>query len=223
MRKEYYDTKKGRLKRIYDLQVQSSKKRGHSLPSYTKDEFIEFGLKSKEYNDLFDKWKSEGVSKDRKNVPSTDRLDDEKPYSFDNIRFVDFGTNHKIYQDKKRNGYIDKNWVYVFDEFGEKINEFCTVKLASEYFGIDRTQIYKSMKSRKITRSKMFFLPDEDLSECRLETGVIADIDGRKFFFSTRKEASDFTGVTVNHIDRILKGVRKSAKGIKFYDKIEEE
>lgn len=88
---ESYDrTEKGVVRVIYKTQVRNSKARKMELPNYTKQELKEW-LYENNFKSLYDKWVSSDFDKSKK--PSVDRLDDFKPYSFDNIRLVTWDEN----------------------------------------------------------------------------------------------------------------------------------
>ena len=90
----YDNTEKGVIRVLYKTQVRNSKVRKMELPAYTKQEFKEWLYKNN-FKSLYDNWVNSGFDKNKK--PSADRLDDFKPYSFENIRLVTWGEN-KVHQ-----------------------------------------------------------------------------------------------------------------------------
>lgn len=82
----YNRTRNGLCKNIFWWQVSSSKKRGHTAPSYTIDELKQWILSRDNFEILYNKWVDSGYSKDTR--PSVDRLYNDRPYSMDNIRLV---------------------------------------------------------------------------------------------------------------------------------------
>ena len=86
-------TKEGVIKQAFDSQVASSKRRGHKVPKYTKQELIDWALKQDVFHKLHKKWKKSGYEKDLK--PSFDRLDDYKGYSLKRLRIVTWKENNK--------------------------------------------------------------------------------------------------------------------------------
>lgn len=96
-------TKNRLISVIYYNQVSHSKTRGHSKPSYTKNELIEWVMNHKDFEALYNKWIESGCK--RKLVPSVDRLKNDKGYSFDNIQLTTFGANeeksHKEHKEAK--------------------------------------------------------------------------------------------------------------------------
>lgn len=89
---EFNKTKKGVLRTIFYTQILGSKKRGHDKPSYTKDEFIKYGLNNNYFNIIYDRWVALNYDKDEK--PSFDRIDSKKGYSFDNIQIMTWRENN---------------------------------------------------------------------------------------------------------------------------------
>lgn len=93
-------TKIGVIKTIYSSQLESSKKRNHPEPSYTQQEFIEWVQGQRLFDYYYNNWVASGYKKIYK--PSVDRLDDFKPYSFDNIQLtIVLGNQEHAMQDKR--------------------------------------------------------------------------------------------------------------------------
>jgi len=99
---EYSGTKKGLLNKIYNHQKSSSKYRAHPMPSYTKEQLIEFALTDIEFNCLFTCWHESGRKIDW--TPSFDRNDDSKPYALDNGSFVPWWMNRKKANSDRKKG-----------------------------------------------------------------------------------------------------------------------
>ena len=87
----YNKTKTGAASLMYSGQKSSSERRGHPPPSYTRKEFFEWLFNKPEFHKLFDLWVESGYKKMQK--PSADRLDDNSPYSLDNLRVVTWQEN----------------------------------------------------------------------------------------------------------------------------------
>ena len=88
----YCKTEKGVIRVIYKTQVFNSKRRGHELPEYTKEQLSEW-LYNNGFKELYDIWKNSNF--DKKIKPSCDRQDDYKNYSFDNIKLTTWDNNNK--------------------------------------------------------------------------------------------------------------------------------
>lgn len=93
----YDRTEKGVIRVIYKTQIKNSKTRNMEAPNYTKKELSKW-LYSNNFSFFYNEWVNSNYNKNIK--PSIDRLDDFKPYSFDNIRL---GT----WQDNKNHQYYD--------------------------------------------------------------------------------------------------------------------
>lgn len=99
VKKEYNRSGKGLTSRIYNNQKLSCKKRNHEPPNYSLEEFREWFFDQENFNKIYDSWVISGFSKEL--VPSVDRLDDSKSYSFDNIRLVTWKENYNKQMLKK--------------------------------------------------------------------------------------------------------------------------
>ena len=98
-RRIYNKTKEGIIKNIYSNQVSRSRSRGHTLPSYTKEEFYKFAYNSIEFNNLYNKWVESNYNK--LTIPSFDRDNDKLPYSFKNFN------KWMTWEDNKKKGSRD--------------------------------------------------------------------------------------------------------------------
>ena len=93
----YDKTEKGVIRVIYKAQKFNSKRREMPSPSYTKKELRNW-LYQNDFKKIYDKWIENNFEKDLK--PSIDRINDFKPYTFDNIRLVTWKDNReKEYRD----------------------------------------------------------------------------------------------------------------------------
>jgi hypothetical protein len=79
------------FKQMYYSQVVRSVDRGHPAPAYTLDQFYHWLDAQPNLPALWDAWVASGFSKDLR--PSVDRLDDYKPYTFDNIQLITWREN----------------------------------------------------------------------------------------------------------------------------------
>ena len=95
-------TKEGLITKIYSSQRSNSKMRNHPEPAYTKQEFKEWMHNQNNFYELYENWKKNNFNK--KFVPSVDRIDDFKPYTFDNIRLTSWCKNEQKANKDKTNG-----------------------------------------------------------------------------------------------------------------------
>lgn len=78
--------------RTYSGMKNSSKGRGHRAPAFSKQEFIIWCKKEKNWKQLWNDWISAECS--TKLRPTIDRLDNKNGYSFENMRIISWDENH---------------------------------------------------------------------------------------------------------------------------------
>jgi len=89
--KDYSRTLSGRLNFIYRKQIERSKERGYPPPAYTFKELRERYVNDPIYIKIFNAWVDSGYNKQL--VPSLDRPDSTKPYTFKNIEMMTWAEN----------------------------------------------------------------------------------------------------------------------------------
>lgn len=89
--KDYSRTLSGRLNFIYRKQIARSKERGYPPPAYTFNELKERYINDPLYIKIFNAWVDSGYNKQL--VPSLDRPDSTKPYTFKNIEMMTWAEN----------------------------------------------------------------------------------------------------------------------------------
>ena len=151
-----YHTIGGRVSGMYSSQVSRSKKYGWNLPTYTRDELLDWVVNQPNYEQLFNDWKDSGFSQDRS--LSIDRLDDYKPYSFDNIRLVDWETNNKKGSESQITGDNTKNCraVRQLTMDGIPIQDFHSVKAAARTLGISATGVHEAAQGFRYNKSPAY-------------------------------------------------------------------
>lgn len=134
----YDKTEKGVVRVIYKTQVRNSKARNMDLPSYTKEQ-LKVWLYSNNFEKLYNDWVNSGFEKAIK--PSVDRLDDFKPYSFDNIRLVTWKENRKKQSMDRTNGTGTSGRsckpVVQYDSNGNILAEYHSFSFAKRVIGYD--------------------------------------------------------------------------------------
>jgi len=99
-KKAYFQTKRGVISKIFYTQKKNSIIRKHNLPTYSREDLIDWLLVQERFNVIFNKWKESGFK--RNLMPSIDRLDDFKGYTFDNIQTTTLKYNEaKGHKDRK--------------------------------------------------------------------------------------------------------------------------
>ena len=131
--KENRQSKEGLFRDIYSGQLNSSKRRGHALPDYTKAGLILWMEAQPNFEKLYEEWVNSNY--DRWLKPSPDRLDETKPYSLSNLRLVTWYDNAEAYKQKKvKQGVGDCKAVNQYLE-GTLINTFHSLQEATRQTG----------------------------------------------------------------------------------------
>lgn len=134
---DYDKTEKGVIRVIYKTQVRNSKIRKMNLPIYSKKELTEW-LYVNNFKKIYDNWVLSNYNKNLK--PSIDRMNDFKPYTFNNIRLGTWQENKNHQYEDIKNGTgtsglrcraviqydINKNFIAKYVSFSEakRINNF---------------------------------------------------------------------------------------------------
>ena len=139
----YYKTKNGLFLKIHNHQLEKSKQRGHNLPSYTRQELKDWLFCQIKFHKLYNNWVNSGYKKDL--VPSIDRLDDYKGYSFGNIQLTTWVENNKKGQADRKNGVNNKvnRAVEQYDLEGKYITEYHSLMEASRQTNIFVNNIWR--------------------------------------------------------------------------------
>ena len=128
--------------RMYRNQVEHSRYRGHPRPLYTLEEFKQWVLQHPNYDKLYEQYKSSGYDKEL--VPSVDRLDSSRGYSFDNIQLITFKENRLL----RAQEAIQEQSVPVLiaaASSGKIIGEFTSGVEACKVLGISNKQVYSKI------------------------------------------------------------------------------
>lgn len=141
----YHRTLKGWLTKTYSRQRKSCIARNHPLPTYSKEELGIWVKKQTNYESLFEDWKNSGYEKDL--IPSVDRLDDYKSYSFGNIRLTTWEVNVDKAHSDRVNGINNKynKAIHQIDiNTGKTINTFFSATEASRQIGYPQSNISRA-------------------------------------------------------------------------------
>lgn len=137
-----------RLSRIFDSQKSNSKNAKRSPPLYTKEQFVERFKNDPKYLSLFNAWVDSGH--DKKLVPSFDRIDNLKPYSFDNIEVVSWYENYKREHRERVEGTSSFCKAVLQKTLsGETIKKFPSGAAASRETGVRTSHICEVCKGRR--------------------------------------------------------------------------
>lgn len=138
---DYRKTTTGLASKIYSSQKQSSKRRGHATPNYSMYELLSWMESQQNFNELFSNWKESDYSKNL--VPSVDRINDYKPYTFDNIQLTTWEKNKFRGESDKKAGINNKTnkGVIQYSIDGVCLNIYHSIQEAERKTGINNSHI----------------------------------------------------------------------------------
>ncbi len=147
--KKYRRTKRGFIVSIYNNQKLNSIKRNHPSPSYSLDELYEWLLNKTGFEILFNQWVKSDYNKWAR--PSIDRLNDYKPYTFDNIRIVTWNDNYLRSCSDRKNGFNNKQCkaILQYDINGNFIKQYHSAQFAFRETGISQGNISQVCKGAR--------------------------------------------------------------------------
>jgi len=134
-------TVRGVVFKAYYHQRDMSKKRGHDLPSYSKEQLLQFALSTNIFHSLYSDWVDSEYSLWLK--PSFDRRDDYKPYTLDNLQITTWGGNNCRSHSDRVNGINTKNakTVLQYDSNMNLVNTFYSARNAGRVTGVSQGNI----------------------------------------------------------------------------------
>jgi hypothetical protein len=103
---DYYRSLNGLLRNIYSSQKSHSLKRKQSLPDYTSDEFV-LWANTEDYKLIHKKWVESDYSKLQS--PSFDRINDNNPYTFNNLQLTTWKENKLKGEYNRKVGIDNRN------------------------------------------------------------------------------------------------------------------
>jgi len=147
-KQEHYRTKEGLVNRIYNSQKARSKRRKYPLPSYTNAELYEWLIDQDYFHTLYNKWAY--FNYDKYLVPSVDRIDDYKSYTFDNIQLMTWKENERKSHSDCKNGINRKQCIPIskYTKDNIFIKRYYSVSVAARDTGIDRRNICSCCKDK---------------------------------------------------------------------------
>lgn len=138
--KKYYKTINGLITNIYSHQRSNSKKYNREYPNYTLQEFKNWCIKQKKFNDVYLNWINSKYIEDKK--PSIDRIDCNLPYTLNNIQVMTWFENRNkghIERSKKINQYN------MTGEFIQTYNSFMDIERKLK---IDRSSLCNACNNK---------------------------------------------------------------------------
>jgi len=133
-------TLSGVVRKIYSKQRESSRKRGHSMPSYSLNELRAWCLSKPDFIKLHSLWVESNF--ERELAPSVDRVNDDIGYSFYNIQVMSWRDNMV----KGHNSpHVNRDELCLsveqLSKDGAVINEFRSIYAAGKATGIYKENI----------------------------------------------------------------------------------
>jgi len=171
--RDYRRTKDGLIKDIYSHQKQTSKKRGHQLPTYTQDELKDWMYSQEKFHTLYDNWKRLDYQTDYK--PSVDRKDDRLGYTIANIQLMTWLENRSK----------------LHEELGEEHNNKFTRGV--KQYGLDGNIITEHLSVAEASRGLDIEGP-HIIAVCKGYSGKKVMRKAKGFQFRYADEAGDFIG-----------------------------
>lgn len=134
-------TKSGVASRIYGGQKQSSKRKGYPMPTYSKNELLEWLMAQELFHVLYDNWKRLDYQTMYK--PSVDRVDDYVGYTLANIQLMTWGENQTKYCTDAKDGINTKSskGVTQYDKDLNVLAEYYSASFAAKQTSVARSNI----------------------------------------------------------------------------------
>ncbi len=140
-------SKKYVVKLIYSNQKVNSIARGHDVPTYSREELLEWLYSQYKFHVLYDNWKRLDYQKEYK--PSVDRIDDNIGYTMANIQLMTFGENFSKAMNDLSNGKTDSTKsIMQYSREGEFIAEYVSSVKAEQSTGISRSAICYNLNGK---------------------------------------------------------------------------
>ena len=154
LQKAYRRTKSGLIRKIYNDQKRSSKKRNYPAPTYTIKELLNFLNNSSKFNDLYDRWVKNNYN--HWTTPSVDRLDDYVSYTLLNIQVTTWKNNSDRGHKDVLNGLNTKTGKAVihYDSMGLPDALYPSIASASRETGINYSTIANQCKKEELVVHK---------------------------------------------------------------------
>ncbi len=158
-------SKEGLINAIYRRQQVYSKKRGHPRPTYTKEELHKWFSKQSNFDELHKAWIESGCKIYL--IPSVDRLDNSRGYSFDNIRLVTFAENHLAGLEEKVKPVMQ------FDLTGRLLGTFDSLRDASNATKVSYKSISSVVTHKNLTTANFIWIFKDEYTKELLDETVL--------------------------------------------------
>jgi hypothetical protein len=211
-RKLYKKTKRGLCLNIHHEQVSSSNDRKHPLPSYTSEELVDWINQQTNFDDLYDAWVLSNYSKWTR--PSVDRLDNNKPYTLDNIRLITFKENNdRSHIDASNGEFQELKSVDCFDLDSNFICSYKSISEAARQTGMTSGAIHAACNKANRAAKKYLWKYSADTTipvyTSRAKTYIQYNEDGSiKYESNNRQQLFEYLGV--KDLSPILAAIKKN-------------
>jgi hypothetical protein len=151
----YYKTKAWLYNKMYNSQIIRSRERNYEKPSYTKQELIAWIESQTNFKCLRSNYVKSWFLKSL--IPSVDRLDDYKTYTFDNIQLTTREENsrkasndRKNWVNNKRNRAVKQftlEWLFIKEHYSiSRASRDTWFSISSIWFGCSKWRVRKWYK-----------------------------------------------------------------------------
>ena len=170
-KKKYYQTQDGIFNSLWAKMIMHSKTRNHPPPSFTKEELREFiFVKNKtKFNKIWQNYVKCGSQSDDKF--SINRLDNDKPYIFNNIELTTWGDNRnksytcpKIKKRQVLSGKQGCKQVLQFSLDGKFIQKYSSITEAEKQTNTELSQISAVCKGKRKTTNGFIWRYFQDVN-----------------------------------------------------------
>lgn len=152
-----YTTEVGLSKMMYRVLLANSKSRCMCKPNFNYIEFYDWLTSSTNFRSLFSEWKDNRFDKNLR--PSVDRLDNNKSYSFDNIRLVTWEENCRANYESRMDGTSKElRPVSSYTVYGDFVKSYKSIKEAIEDTGA--TNINSVLNGKRKTSKGLLWKRD---------------------------------------------------------------
>ena len=123
-------TKQGLSSKIYYSQRARALNNNMPLPNYSLEELREWLFGNPLFDELYNTWKESGYKLEL--IPSCDRLDNYKSYTFENLQLMTWGENNERGHSDRKNGANNKQSraVLQFDLDGNLVRKHYSISQA---------------------------------------------------------------------------------------------
>lgn len=141
------------MTRTFSSMRHKSKRRGHEMPKFSKNEFVEW-LYTQDIEIKWKKYIDSGYNNHLR--PSVDRIDDYVGYEFENMQVITWRENHIKginsikHHERSKNQHLTKP-CFLYTKSGEFVAAFENYKKASIHIGCHHASISRAVTGKRKT------------------------------------------------------------------------